>query len=101
MTNQTIKVTPQVPALAGMAPLGISPRRGTVCDGCLTTAYDMDAEMNEETQALVCVKLGADIPDHLCDAREEPETGRCSCACNSSMPARTLSAHPFGGINPD
>ena len=82
MTNQTIKVTPQVPALAGMTPLGLSSRRDTVCDECLTTAYDMDAEMNEETQALVCVKLGADIPDHLCDAREELGMPACACACN-------------------
>ena len=81
MTNQTIKVTPQVAALAGMAPLGLPSRRDTVCDGCLTTAYDEGAG-DRENQQIICREMGADIADHLCDAREEPETGRCSCACN-------------------
>ncbi len=80
MTNQA---TPQVPALAGMTPLGRPSRPDTVCDSCLTIAYDMDAEMDEEQQASICLEMGADIPDHLCDAREEPDLGPCSCACNA------------------
>ena len=63
--------------------LGIRPH-ATVCDGCLTAAYDEDAAgLTGDEQRTVCVDMGADIADHLCDAREEPGTGPCACACNS------------------
>ena len=81
MTNQTTKVTPQVATLAGMFPLGISPRRDTVCDGCLTAAYDEGAG-DQEDQQIICREMGADIADHLCDAREELGMPTCACACN-------------------
>ena len=57
-------------------------RRVKVCDGCLTAAYDEGAG-DHGLQVTICTDMGADIADHLCDAREEPGTGPCACACNS------------------
>ncbi len=73
--------TPQVPALAGMSPLGLPSRKANVCDSCLTAAYDEGASGRDD-QRILCMGMGADIADHLCDAREEPDLGPCSCACN-------------------
>ena len=56
--------------------------QAVVCDGCLTAAYDEGAG-DPGLQRTVCLDMGADIADHLCDAREEPGTGPCACACNS------------------
>ena len=53
-----------------------------VCDSCMTAAYDEGAQ--PEDQATICETLGADIPDHLCDAREEPDLAPCRCACNGA-----------------
>ena len=73
--------TPQVPALDGMTPLGLPSRQNTVCDGCLTAAYDEGADSLDMQQS-ICLDVGAEIPDHLCDAREELGLPACACACN-------------------
>ena len=53
-----------------------------VCDTCLTAAYDEGAD--PEDQVTICLELGAEITDHLCDAREERDLAPCSCACNDA-----------------
>lgn len=55
-----------------------------ICDSCLTAAYDEDPRLSGDEQATVCSDLGAEIADHLCDSREEPDLGPCGCACNGS-----------------
>ena len=61
----------------------------TVCDDCLTAVYDEWGD-NIATRALgppslaeqerICIDLGADIPDHICE-RTEDLTQECACAC--------------------
>lgn len=59
-----------------------------VCDSCLTAAYDELGEMGGDTdlamQRTVCLEMGADIADHLCDEIEEPDLGPCACACKQA-----------------
>lgn len=55
-------------------------KRLSVCDSCLTAAYDEGAT-DRQTQRTICIEFGADIADHLCDAVEEPGT-KCACACH-------------------
>ena len=57
-------------------------RQIKVCDSCLTAAYD-EGTGDVGFLRAICTDMGADIADHLCDAREEPGTGPCACACNS------------------
>ena len=56
------------------------------CDSCKGAAQDeVGIELDEDSEALLLIDMGAEIPDHLCDAREYPEPGvyvRCDCACN-------------------
>lgn len=51
-----------------------------VCDDCMTAAYD-EGILDGEQQAQVCIDLGADIPDHLCESTDEPDIA-CACACH-------------------
>lgn len=55
-----------------------------VCDDCLTAAYDLGA-MNLAEQQFICMELGADIADHICNAADEPDLEiNCLCACQTS-----------------
>ena len=55
-------------------------RRIVICDSCRDAASEEGAETSE-MQETICVTLGNEIPDHTCEAREEPGT-RCDCLCN-------------------
>jgi hypothetical protein len=61
-----------------------------VCDDCLTAAYDEGASGHDE-QANVCRMMGADLADHVCEARDEPDTGPCACDCNDGGDPLVLS----------
>ena len=52
-----------------------------VCDGCLTAVYDELGAIGREESETVAMNLGSEIPDHICEAREEGNP--CSCGCNS------------------
>lgn len=56
-----------------------------VCDSCMTAAYDEMPSLTGAEQEMVCIEMGADMPDHLCDSREEPDLGPCYCACNDRI----------------
>mgnify|MGYP001617718041 CR=1 FL=1 len=57
-------------------------RRPEVCDSCLDVAYDNGFE-GYQAQANVMMEMGADLPDHLCDAVQEPECWPvCQCGCS-------------------
>lgn len=54
-----------------------------VCDSCRMVAYD-DGIQAAYQQGMVMIELGADLEDHLCDAREESGAEIvCHCGCNS------------------
>jgi hypothetical protein len=45
-------------------------------------AQDQGAEGFEE----IMFEMGADVGDHLCDAREEPDAGiTCDCMCSRTL----------------
>ena len=73
LTNETDNagdVTPQAPG-------------STVCSSCLAAAEEEGAP-DRQSQELVMVEMGADIADHLCDAREAPDLKlSCACACST------------------
>ena len=58
------------------------------CDSCLTEAYDLGF-MDAETQDYAMREAGEVLPDHLCDAKEEPEyyPRGCGCGCYRERPA--------------
>ena len=61
----------------------------SVCDYCLNAAYDVDPEMGGEMQVSVAMQMGAELPDHLCDATEEPDLNiQCMCSCRVDRPRR-------------
>ena len=51
----------------------------SVCDDCLLVAYD-EGFMSYEEQAKVMIELSADVPDHNCEAVDEPDI-ECDCGC--------------------
>ena len=56
-------------------------RPPTVCDSCLTAAYDMGIH-DRESQVMLMMELGADVDDHFCDYVEAPGVvTKCLCAC--------------------
>lgn len=58
-----------------------------VCDGCRLVAYDAGIK-DGETQAHAMATAGDVLPDHLCDAKEEPEYYPEGCGCGCYHPAR-------------
>lgn len=69
-TDDADDVTPQAPGTS-------------VCSSCLAAAEEEGAP-DRQSQELVMVEMGADIADHLCDAREAPDLKLyCACACRS------------------
>ena len=59
-----------------------------VCDSCLTVAYDAGIE-DAGAQDYAMREAGEVLPDHLCDAKDEPEyfQQRCGCGCCERRPA--------------
>ena len=53
-----------------------------VCDSCLTFAYDHGME-DPDGQDYIMRQYGGELPDHRCDAKDEPDifTDGCSCGC--------------------
>ena len=55
-----------------------------VCEDCLNATYDLGS-MNLADQQFICMEIGADIADHICNAADEPDLEiNCLCACQTS-----------------
>ena len=54
----------------------------TVCEWCCYVAWCNGFEELEGQMELMLL-IGRDIEDHLCEAREKPNTIECYCACNT------------------
>ncbi len=52
-----------------------------VCEMCLDAAAE-EALATEDERELLCITLGADIADHLCEEIESDGWTRCGCACH-------------------
>ena len=59
----------------------------TVCDSCLTAAYDEGAE-DGEVQAALCRTVGVLMADHTCDEIETDGEIRCACSCKQQSKRR-------------
>lgn len=53
----------------------------TVCEMCLESAAE-EAMASEDECELLCVMLGSEIGDHLCEEIENDGATRCRCACH-------------------
>lgn len=52
-----------------------------ICDSCRENIREEAGKhLDEETLEAVAASMGADLPDHLCDAVEAPPQS-CGCAC--------------------
>ena len=59
-----------------------------VCESCLEVAFD-EGVPDLLTQVLLMTEMGADVRDHDCDKREEPDLNiTCNCACNRARVSR-------------
>ena len=52
-----------------------------VCDSCLLVAHDLGARNDYEQQSFIMQETGEHLPDHICDAKEEPDIFPQGCAC--------------------
>lgn len=59
----------------------------TVCDDCLTAAYDEGIEDGAE-QASTMISIGAEWPDHLCVELELEGEIKCDCGCHGKEKRR-------------
>ena len=59
------------------------PHPVTVCDTCLTVAYDHGIRDDQQAQAHMMEEIGSELEDHNCDAKDEPDCypQGCGCAC--------------------
>ena len=58
-------------------------RKPDICDDCSLVAYDEGIE-SWDAQVDFMVMMGADVYDHLCNAKEEPSLNiRCNCGWRS------------------
>ena len=69
-----------------------------VCDTCVNAAADEVGGPGEEMELYteVCLMLGADIADHLCDETESDGGVRCDCPCHRARfrePERRVWTH--------
>lgn len=55
-----------------------------VCDDCLQSAAEEALAPIEECE-LLCIELGSEIADHLCEEIELNGEIRCDCACHQSV----------------
>ena len=63
-----------------------------VCDSCIDVAYD-EGITGYAMQAFTMMELGADLADHCCAAKDEPDLWpQCACACNG--PQQTPASNP-------
>ena len=58
-----------------------------VCESCLEAARE-ESEGFRLSATLVAKTMGAEIPDHLCDARDEGL--KCGCGCRSVRLIETM-----------
>ena len=57
-------------------------RKLDICDDCSLPAYDAGVK-GWDAQVQTMVMIGAELADHLCTAKEEPDLDiQCDCACN-------------------
>lgn len=54
-----------------------------VCEMCLDAAAE-EALASPDEYELLCVTLGSEIADHLCEEIENEGYTRCKCACHPS-----------------
>lgn len=52
-----------------------------VCETCLAWANEEELAPEDECE-LLCVTLGDEIADHLCEEIENAGATRCDCACH-------------------
>jgi hypothetical protein len=52
-----------------------------VCEMCLASAAE-EAMAAEDECELLCVTLGSEIGDHLCEEIENDGDTRCGCSCH-------------------
>jgi|CXWL01.1.fsa_nt_gi hypothetical protein len=67
-----------------------------VCDDCLQSAADESLAPAEECD-LLCLELGSEIADHLCEEIELDGAVRCDCACHQSVKRKLRVAAPVSG----
>lgn len=67
-----------------------------VCDDCLQSAGDEIGEPSEEC-IIICLELGSEISDHLCEEIESDGAARCDCACHKAVKRRLRLAAPVSG----
>jgi hypothetical protein len=58
-----------------------------VCESCLDAAAE-EALASPEDCELLCLTLGSDIADHLCEEIELAGALRCSCLCHGRAKAQ-------------
>ena len=58
-------------------------RKDRVCEMCLQWAAE-EAMAEEDECELLCVTLGSEIGDHLCEEIENDGETRCRCSCHES-----------------
>ncbi len=55
-----------------------------VCEMCLQSAAE-EAMAAEDECELLCITLGSEIGDHLCEEIKSDGGTRCACLCHESM----------------
>lgn len=65
----------------------MSARIPVICESCFMSyqdiAYDRDEDdETREVAAMFMADMGRDVPDHCCDATDEPDID-CDCGCRS------------------
>lgn len=50
-----------------------------ICESCISAIYEEGFDGNEDQATDMARWLGADIADHICEARDMGD--RCGCAC--------------------
>lgn len=63
----------------------------SVCEMCLQSAEE-EAMAEPDECELLCVTLGSEIGDHLCEEIENDDQTRCRCACHESV-KRVMRGH--------
>ena len=64
-----------------------------ICGYCINAAQDeFSNPLNPDVAKMLAQKIGKDLPDHLCDAVEEPGA-ECGCACQDKRPGSFEMSH--------
>ena len=57
-----------------------------ICGYCINAAQDeFSNPLNPDVAKMLAQKIGKELPDHLCDAVEEPGA-ECGCGCQDERP---------------